>query len=86
MRPPICAFCGKDFRDSPEAGGLLSFLRTPEERNFNEKMARQGMVGHPRGKAWFCGDHFAAAQALSAHCTLGEALRRLRTTPDSALP
>ena len=81
MKPPICAFCGKDFRPDIQEGGLVSFPLSPEDQAYNERMAREKMVGHPRGQAWFCGEHYAQAEKLSKEYQLKEALDHMRKKP-----
>jgi len=57
MKPPICAFCKRDFRSSAEEGGLVKFS--------NYESLPDGMTGHPKGMEWFCGKHLEAARSLS---------------------
>jgi hypothetical protein len=40
----------------------------------------RGVVGHPKGLAWFCPDHIREAQKL-ASLTQAEALAEMRKTP-----
>lgn len=75
MEPPICSVCDLDFRetyerDGPETGGLVSFAPGPDHVPLVGE-------GHPDNEAWFCKDHWAAAQRLQ-QLTLREALARLR--------
>lgn len=72
MRPPICVICHKDFRDDPEAGGLVRFRLSEEDRKYNERFSRPGYSGHPRGQHWFCGIHYPIA-AQYMHLTWEEA-------------
>lgn len=72
MRPPICEYCGLDFRDddlqSETSGGLVRFA--------DYEPLPERMVGHPKGLAWFCSKHIADARKLQ-ECTLQEALVHL---------
>ena len=74
MKPPICACCHLDFRNedlhSETSGGLVRFV--------DYEPLPKGMVGHPKGLAWFCATHIGAAHALR-HLALGEALRRMKS-------
>ncbi|MEO1075741.1 MAG: hypothetical protein AAFX41_07210 [Bacteroidota bacterium] len=56
MKPPICAVCRCRSR---EASGFRTV------RFANYEPLPDGMVGHPKGLHWFCGDHVEAAQALA---------------------
>ena len=70
MEPPICAFCGQDFRDeSPLPGDLVRFA--------DYEPLPEGMVGHPKGLAWFCGEHIEQARSLQER-PLSEALKIMR--------
>ena len=69
MKPPICEFCGKDFRTESKDGGLVRFA--------DYKPLPQGMVGHPKGLAWFCGQHLEKADSLQDR-SLPEALKLMR--------
>ena len=69
MKPPICEFCGKDFRDDMKNGGMVRFA--------NYEPLPQGMVGHPKGLAWFCGEHLETAESLQGH-SLPDALKMMR--------
>ncbi|MTB52989.1 hypothetical protein [Lewinella sp. W8] len=73
MRPPICAVCRERFAPGKESG-LLTFALTDEDRAYNERFRERGVVGHPRGKEWFCAKHYARA-ARQKHRTLREVLR-----------
>ena len=76
MRPPICAFCGKDFRDSTSKGGLVRFKLTADEIESNSRKVQSNFVFHPKGLEWFCGDHILAAKKLS-HLSLKSALIKM---------
>jgi hypothetical protein len=70
MKPPICEFCGNDFRgDSPLRGELVRFA--------DYAPLPEGIVGHPQGLAWFCGEHLEVARSLQER-PLPEALKIMR--------
>jgi hypothetical protein len=73
MRPPICAFCGKDFRESTAEGGLVQFNLTAAEIESNKQLAQSDIVAHPKGQEWFCGEHIHMARKFS-HLNLKSAL------------
>ncbi len=78
MRPPICAFCGKDFRRSTSEGGLVRFKLTADEIESNSSKVQSRIVFHPKGLEWFCGEHIEAAKKLS-HLSLKSALLKMST-------
>jgi len=53
MRPPICYICGKKL-DYPNDGGLVYFKKRASDREWEERMEREEMVGHPPFAEWFC--------------------------------
>ncbi|MFK7803517.1 MAG: hypothetical protein AB8G95_17915 [Anaerolineae bacterium] len=63
MRPPICALCNDRF--DPKDGGTVRFA--------NFEPLPEGMVGHPKGLEWFCGQHIESAKGRS-HMTTKEAI------------
>lgn len=67
MRPPICDLCHERF--SAQNGGLVRFS--------NYTPLPDGMVGHPKGLAWFCPTHIEAARTLT-ELTRREAISELR--------
>lgn len=71
MRPPICAICGKDFRDNSKEGGLLKFKLTEADKESLKKFDQKGFVGHPPATEWFCGEHYNIAKELT-NLTLNE--------------
>lgn len=77
MRPPICCVCYTRFSPSSSEGGLVYFKLSEQEEQFNQRMKDQRMVGHPKGRDWFCEQHFAKAKSLN-DLTLKEALPILR--------
>lgn len=74
MRPPICDLCGTRFDPDAALVRFADYEPLPE-----------GVVGHPRGLAWFCGRHLAAARSLTDRSE-GEALKRLRMEADASPP
>ena len=73
MRPPICAVCGKDFREDLKnddiSGGSVRFadyISLPE-----------GRVGHPHGLEWFCSQHIRKAKILT-HLLAKQAIEYIR--------
>ncbi len=78
MRPPICAFCGKDFRDTASEGGLVKFKLTADQIKSNLKQMESDIVAHPKGQEWFCGEHIEAAKKHS-HLSLKSALMVMST-------
>ncbi len=79
MLPPICVFCGKDFRDDVSGGQRISFKLTDEDRAFNQRMKDKKMVGPTKGTAWFCSEHAPVALQFSNY-TKSEALEMMRDT------
>ena len=77
MKPPICEYCNKDFRKSVEKGGLLRFKLSESEQIFNNRFKQKGFVGHSKGMAWFCGEHYLMAKKFT-HLTLSEALKKMK--------
>ena len=57
MRPPICEICGRDFRDDPSSGRLVTFS--------DYEALGSGRVGHPKGREWFCSRHIRYAEMFS---------------------
>ncbi|MEM7372923.1 MAG: hypothetical protein AAF587_30155 [Bacteroidota bacterium] len=77
MRPPICAICEKDFRDTPGQGGMVSFKLSESDRENNRQFEKRGFVGHPAGQEWFCATHYPVAQTYR-HLTYAEAMPLIR--------
>jgi len=63
MRPPICYICDKTL-DSPDDGGLIYFKKRASDIEWEEKMEKEGMVGHPPFAEWFCEKHYEKAFEL----------------------
>jgi len=76
MRPPICYICEKSL-DSPEDGGLIYFNKRASDREWEERMEREGMVGHPPFAEWFCQIHYEKAFELK-DLTIDEAMKLLK--------
>lgn len=73
MRQPECDVCG-------EAGDeLVRFAARDSDRQWRERVEREGMVGHPPDMAWVCEKHAARAHKLAmAGATIDVALAKLR--------
>lgn len=56
MKPPICALCGEWIQadSTDKETGLVKFA--------DYKALPEGVVGHPQGREWFCGEHYNAAK------------------------
>jgi hypothetical protein len=78
MRPPICAICSKDFFDL-EKGGLVYFKKRPSDIEWDIKMEKTGMIGHPPYAEWFCEEHYSSAKELE-HLPIDEAMKSLKKT------
>jgi len=76
MKPPICCICDKRL-DYPNDRGLIYFKKRPADREWEERMEREGMVGHPPFAEWFCGDHYKKAFELK-DLTINKALTQLK--------
>ena len=63
MRPPICCICDKRL-DYPNDGGLIYFKKRASDIEWEERMEREGMVGHPPFAEWFCETQFKKALEL----------------------
>lgn len=83
MKPPICIFCGLDFRDSIKEGGLLSFSKDPAHKAHQEALEKEGMTGHPKHLGWFCGTHLEQAKKFQ-DLKLKEALIEMRKMHDKS--
>lgn len=78
MRPPICAVCYKRFSPRKEPpSGLIHFKLTEEEKEYNNEMLKLNKKGHPKGKEWFCEEHYLIAKKHQ-ELTRSEALAILR--------
>ena len=75
MKPPVCCICDKRL-DYPDEGGLIYFKKKASDREWEERMEREGMVGHPPYAEWFCEDHYNNALQLK-HLTIDKALKLL---------
>ena len=79
MRPPICAVCSEFAINEDKKSGLIYFALTDEEKKANERFKEPGFMGHPAGREWFCGNHYAAAKELK-HLSSSEAIQKLKET------
>lgn len=77
MRPPKCAYCGKDLRRGTEKPELIYFHLTDKEKSYNERF-KGPIVGHPAGRDWFCPQHAGQARSLN-HLSLSDALLEMQT-------
>ena len=80
MKPPICELCGTDFMKNMEGGGLVTFQLNEEEKAFNDSMMEKRIIGHPKGKYWFCPKHYQKAIKLK-HLSWEEARKKMRMNP-----
>ncbi len=76
MKPPICCICDKSL-DSPNDGGLIYFKKRVSDRQWEEKIEREGMVGHPPFAEWFCEKHYKKAFELK-DLTIDKAMKQLQ--------
>ncbi|MEM1332823.1 MAG: hypothetical protein AAGG08_05135 [Actinomycetota bacterium] len=65
MRPPECEACGERF-DPSDGGGLVTFALSDAGRDFEQRAAEPGFVGHHPDQRWFCATHLLAAQEIAA--------------------
>lgn len=77
MRPPICFICKKRFDPRKTEGGLVYFKLSKEEAKHNERFKKEGFVGHPEGREWFCEKHIQLAKR-SKNSTLGDLRQKIR--------
>jgi len=76
MRPPICYICDKSL-DTPNDGGLIYFKKRASDREWEERMEKEGMVGHPPFAEWFCKIHYEKAFGLKG-LTIDKAKKQLK--------
>ena len=76
MRPPICCICDKSL-DSSNDGGLIYFKKRASDREWEERMEREGMVGHPPFAEWFCKKHYKKAFEMK-DLPIDEAMKQLQ--------
>jgi hypothetical protein len=65
MLPPICAVCGKDFRDNTEEGGLVEFAHPEVDEDDMDDLDESAPPDHPDYVQWFCLEHIEEAEKLS---------------------
>lgn len=79
MRPPICQICKERFDPrSEEPSGLVYFQLTEEDQVHNAEMKKNKIDGHPRGRSWFCKEHFERAKKFN-HLTLKDAIPLIKS-------
>lgn len=49
MKPPICEYCGKDFRNNIDEGGMVQFQLPAEDETVNQQFNKQKLAGHEEG-------------------------------------
>jgi len=76
MRPPICCICDKRL-DSLNDGGLIYFKKRVSDRQWEVRMEKEGMVGHPPFADWFCEEHYKRALELK-ELTIDKAMKQLK--------
>ena len=76
MKLPICCICDKRL-DNPNDGGLVYFKKRASDIEWEARMEREGMVGHPPFAEWFCEKHYKSALELK-NFTIDEAMKRLQ--------
>ncbi len=76
MRPPECGICHDDMMDDDE-GGLVYFKERPSDIEWDKKMEKKGMDGHPPYCDWFCKKHIKKARELK-HLPINEAMEIMR--------
>lgn len=75
MRPPICDVCDKKLEENQ--GGLVYFKRRPSDIEWDERVEREHLIGHPPYAAWFCGEHIEKAREFS-DLAINEAMARIK--------
>lgn len=75
MKPPICCICDKRLEN--DEGGLIYFKKRPTDLEWDERMKKPGMVGHPPYAEWFCEAHYSKAKEF-CELTIDEALKMVR--------
>ena len=77
MRPPRCAICKRNHRNSELEFKLVRFKLTEEEQKAKVAQKARGHVGHPPGVEWFCEEHYKKAKSLK-HLSKTEAIAKMR--------
>jgi hypothetical protein len=77
MRPPICRICGKKLADIKNCG-LIYFKKRPSDKEWDRRMEKSGMVGHPPYADWFCCEHYRKVNELE-HLTIDKALKNVKS-------
>ena len=76
MKPPVCCICDKRL-DYPDEGGLIYFKKRGSDKEWVERMEKEGMVGHPPFAEWFCASHYKKALELK-DLTIDKAMKQLQ--------
>ncbi len=76
MKPPICCICDNKLLDMDD-GGLIYFKKRPSNLQWDERMGKKGMVGHPPYAKWFCKEHYEKANDFK-HLPVDEAMKILK--------
>ncbi len=66
MKPPLCAFCRKNFRTHSELEfKLVRFKKSDVQVVKEAKLKDENFVGHPANAEWFCNEHIEHAKTHS---------------------
>lgn len=77
MKPPRCTICGKNALN--DNAGLIYFKRTEKDKAWYIRAQEPGFCGHPPNSAWFCDNHFKAANIHKKNnLSLGEAIKAIK--------
>jgi hypothetical protein len=64
MKPPLCAYCRRNFRSHPELEfKLVRFKKSTAQVEREAKRKDENYVGHPANVEWFCNEHIEHAKA-----------------------
>jgi hypothetical protein len=77
MRPPVCDICDKDFDFTRDNCGLVYFKKRQSDIEWDKRMKKNSMTGHPPYARWFCPEHYSEAVKLSS-LAVDEAIKKLR--------
>lgn len=77
MRPPECCICEKMLEGESD-GGLLSFVKSPSDLDWDKKAEEPGFIGHPPYLEWFCQEHYEMAKQYQ-NMILREALKKIKS-------
>ena len=63
MKPPLCAYCRKNFRSHPELEFKLVRFKKSEAQVMTESKSKEdNIIRHPANAVWFCEDHIVHAK------------------------